>query len=344
MIQVAEAKESKIRLLRTFWNCVLFVLISSCISPYSIKPTKYTESIIVQGMVSDQPGPYEVIISRSVPLQYQIEDVGALPGSTVIIEDDQGNREQLREKTTGHFYTSSLQGTVGVTYTLTVTTSDGSTYKSTPEKLQPVGDLSLYGQFLMVEPGITNNQITSNNGFNVYLDSQILPEQEGRVWWRWTGTYHVQTSPNERVRLVFPDPTPSDPDPSPFYVQDVPPCASTDHHPVCTCCDCWVSERNLYPLVSDVRFSNNGQSNHNKIAFVEVNRRTMYDKYHLEVQQLSLSQPVFDFWQKVAAQASSGSNLFQTPYPPLGGNMTVVTENATPVIGYFAASSIRIKS
>lgn len=317
------------------------LLVSSCVTPYPLDYAQFQEEIVVQGMITDQPGPYEIVVSQTIPVQDQIESVGELSGASVKIEDDMGNHEQLVEKTTGHFFTTSIQGTVGRTYTLTVTTAKGDVYQSTPEKLLPVGDFTIRQEFKQVEDSMANLQISSANGFNIYINSEVLPEQEGRVWWRTSQTYHVLTFPGSRKVPAGGRPPA---DGVVVLVPAAPPCAGTAIRPVCTCCDCWITSYNQTPLLSDQRFIHNGQINDLKIGFAEANRRTLYDKFYFEVDQLSVSETVYAFWKRIAIQKSNSSNLFQTPSPKTGGNLTALNSHAAPVIGYFAASSIVKKS
>jgi hypothetical protein len=318
----------------------IHLLICSCVTPYPVDSLQFQEAIVVQGMITDQPGPYEIKVSKTIPVQDQLEPTsGLLSGASILIEDDQGHSNQLVEKTTGDFFTTSIQGVIGNTYTITITTSDGNVYKSTPEKLLPVGDFNIEYEFKQVEDTLAKMQITSANGFNIFIDSNVRPEQEGRVWWRSTGTYHVLTFPGNRRTWANPGPLPPPTGPPAIQVPDPPRCAGTDADPVCTCCDCWITDYNL-PMVSKPTFIHNGQINNLKVAFIQANRRTLHDKYSLEIDQLSVSQAVYDFWKRMSIIQSNTSNLFQTPEPKVGGNLAASTKNAVPIIGYFAASSI----
>ena len=108
----------------------------------------------------------------------------------------------------------------------------------------------------------------------------------------------------------------------------------------CTCCFCWVTQYSQTPEISNPKFVNNGKIINQHVAFIEANIRTFFNKYYLEVEQLSASQAIYDFWEKVQIQRGNSSDLFQTPPPKTGGNITAISEGATPVIGYFAASSV----
>jgi len=97
------------------------------------------------------------------------------------------------------------------------------------------------------------------------------------------------------------------------------------------------------PLLSDPRFIANGEIHNLKMGFVEVNKRTMYDKYVFEIHQLSVSKDVYEFWKLVAINDSNASNLFQTPAPRTIGTFTAENPTSKPVMGYFAASAVKIR-
>jgi hypothetical protein len=346
----------------------IIFLLSSCITPFDISTT-YHETLAVSGLITDQKGPYLVKILKGIPVNgyEQFEERAFESGAMVIIQDDQGNKEALEEKSSGNYYTSFFQGVVGRTYSITITTKDGSTYQSTPEKMMPVGNIkNLRHEFFQTEPpppliikgefvdaSYDDSQIKSVNGFKVYLDSEVLPEQEGRVWWKWTGTFKIKTYPENQVEILSSGGglAPAGP------VSNAPPCSGYDvlnrHTPQatrigpfrpCTCCICWVEEYNADPLISDQKFVNNQEINKLHIGFIEANRRTFYEKYHLEVVQLSVSQTIYNFWKNVKEQKSNSNDLFQTPPPKTGGNISAITANSIPVIGYFAASAVKTQS
>jgi hypothetical protein len=326
----------------------IYFLLSACVSPYDVT-TSFHPSIVVQGMITDQPGPYLVTISQTLAINDQLDEAPMVTGATVVIKDDEGNSETLTEKSSGNYYTSTFQGVVGRSYFITITTSDGSSYQSASEELLPVGDFSnLTYKFVQNEPAIANNQISSTNGFDIFIDSQVLPEQQGRVWWRWTGTFEIFTYP-ELQKKILPTNPPKEP---PLLITDAPPCSgysiarpntqsATLVGPLanCECCTCWVTQYSQNPLISNPKFISNGAIKSYNVAFVEANRRTFYDQYYLEIEQLSVSETVYNFWNAVKIQQGNSSSLFQTPPPKTVGNITVNTPNSLPVIGYFAASA-----
>lgn len=319
---------------------IFSIFIDSCISPYTQANETFTESIVIQGMVTDEPGPYQVTVSKTMPIESQAISQTTVPagisGATVIVSDDQGNSEQLVEKSTGYYYTKSLQGIVGRSYSLTVATTDGNSYQSSTQRLLPVGDFDYFYQFKQVEDPFGGDQITSKNGFEVTINSRLDPGQEGRVWWRTIGTYHVETYPQDKMKWISVGRPPVL-----VFAPAAPACAGTPLHPACTCCNCWISDYDRTPRLSDPRFINNGAITNLQIGFVAATRRTMYEKYVLEIQQLSVSEDVYNFWKLVQVNSLNSSNLFQTPPPRSIGTFTSQSSSAKTVLGYFAASSIK---
>ncbi len=301
--------------------------------------------IVIQGMVTDQPGPYIITVSKTIPIQDQGENLNYLSGAKVSISDNQGNSEILSEKSPGSYYTQSTQGVIGNSYTLIVKTAEGDVYQSSTETLSPVGDFSLQYAFQQNEDLDANQQITSSNGFVVTLSGNALPEQQNRVWWRTTGTYHVMTYPQFQVK---PPPVGSgwipDPPECSGYVVDAKAPGGIKYNRPCSCCDCWITEYNVSPLISNSKNVNNDTFENVNIGFIQVNRRTMYDKYVLQVEQLSLSDAVYNFWSIVKVQQSNSSNLFQVPPPKTTGNISALNSNAVPVMGYFAAAAVKTHS
>jgi hypothetical protein len=85
--------------------------------------------IVIEGTMSDQPGPYFVKLSKTV----NFSDANTFPtvsGALVKITDNIGTTEILTETNPGTYSTSSaLIGIVGRTYTLTVN-SEGKEYSA----------------------------------------------------------------------------------------------------------------------------------------------------------------------------------------------------------------------
>ena len=126
--------------------------------------------VVVQGLITDQPGPYVISISKTIPIEVQSQVTARIAGATVKITDSNGYSEYLIEKSPGKFYTQNIQGAVGTSYFITVTTNDSSVYESTVEKMLPVNDFSLQSEFVMNEDSLDQRiDSTSHTGLQCTL-------------------------------------------------------------------------------------------------------------------------------------------------------------------------------
>lgn len=329
------------KVIRSLFVPLLFLV--ACIEPFDAKVPDGDRPLVVDGLITDQPGPYEVQVYRSAQLNNPYDQREWSSGATVTLFDDEGNSEQLVEATPGHYHTATTQGVVGRSYYIQIMTEDGTTYESSQEKLVPVGDFSnLRYTFKENISGVDDNQLNPENGFEIYLDATLVPEQNGLVRWRWTGTFEYETHPELRTKVApgpvikfIPDPVPC----SGWYV----PRGQVNMVQVgaCTCCICWANQYSPGPLLSDSRFVNADKINQYYLAFIPANKRYFYQKYYLDVEQMSISESVYEFWKKVAAQQKQGSDLFQTPAPATSGNIKRVSGTGTYAIGIFGASAIK---
>ncbi|MBN2174971.1 MAG: DUF4249 family protein, partial [Bacteroidales bacterium] len=114
------------------------LILSSCTEEYwPDLGEKYDELLVVEGMVTNAPGPYTIKLTQSTSIRYPREI--PLTGYGVIISDNAGNSETLTETEEGTYTTApgGIQGVVGRSYKLTIHGLNGTTYESGFEKLTP---------------------------------------------------------------------------------------------------------------------------------------------------------------------------------------------------------------
>jgi Domain of unknown function (DUF4249) len=338
-------------------NFILLILLTTgaCIDPFIINLPETQESLVVDGLITDAEGPYTVKLSRSLPVNKQLEQVVMVSNALVVIHDDAGTEETLKQINPGIYETTNIQGVIGRTYFISISIN-GKTYESIPEKMLPIGDITgLSTEFVSPENPPSTAPDSVQNGFNVYLDGTLAPEQDGLIRYRWTGTFEIFTYPSRQRTIKIPQGPPSDP---PETVPDPPLCSGwvdikvrdrsgnffngptkVQIDTACTCCTCWINENNVVPILARKADINNNTVTKLKMAFVAASRRHFFKRYYLEVEQLSVSRAVYDFWNNVKDQKENGSNLFQTPPPRTVGNLSSTTDGGLPVIGVFSVSA-----
>jgi len=323
------------RLLLFFLN---LLLMSSCIDRINIEvPDSYSSQLVVDGVITDEPGPYTVRLTRSVRiekfLKYSQENVTK---SNVTIFDNLGNLEVLIEKEPGVYQTKAngIQGIVGRSYSIKIETEEGKVYESEPDKMNPVGEVdSLYYQFESYLP-IKDQE---RYGFRFYADSQSATEEDVFLRLKFTRVFEIDGYPE--LHTVSPMCTPN---PRPcsgrifteFGLKDV---------GECTCCKCWVTVNENQPYVSDNQFISGGKSKKIEVGYVPLEFFPFQlGKYRVEVKQMSLTRKAYDFWRIIQAQKEGVASLFQPPTGKIRGNIYSTT-GAEEVQGLFYASAVKKK-
>jgi hypothetical protein len=121
-----------------FISLIIFLLITvSCFQdPVNIDLSEFGPTIVIEGNITDHPGPHSVRISRTAKYS-DPDNFPSVSGATVRIEDNLGNSIPLQEIGTGRYQTSSIRGIPGRTYTLTVNDS-GDKYTASSTMPQPL--------------------------------------------------------------------------------------------------------------------------------------------------------------------------------------------------------------
>src|SRR5882672_820969 len=120
----------------------LLLLQTSCQKVIDLKVKDADKQYVIEGNVTNQPGPYTVTISQTTQFNasWQFQGVG---GATITIRDNAGNNETLQETQTGIYRTTGLAGVEGRTYELHITVG-GKTFTSTSSMPHHVNFDSLY--------------------------------------------------------------------------------------------------------------------------------------------------------------------------------------------------------
>ena len=283
-------------------------LLFSCVTEYQPGTINPDPALIVEGSITDQPGPYTVRLSRTA--EYSSKSLNLLEtGARVVIADTLGNQETLVEK--GGLYSTKpngIQGVAGRKYTLTIQTKDGTIYESDPELLKASSPIDrLYYEYRYDPTALTNDKA---NLWAVFLDSKDPPTANDFYRWEWT---HYEFL-NYCRTLDVPNGV--------FGIGCCSPCWGITH--------CYI---NCINIKSDVAINGNSIS-HQPITQVYYTAAT---SYYLEVKQQSLSRAIYDFYKKVNQQVNQSGGLFDAAPGAIRGNIHATNRPDALVYGYFAA-------
>jgi hypothetical protein len=287
------------------------VLVSGCIDPINLEIPNGDGTLVVDGLITDQPGPYTVKLSRSIdfdnsrPLRvFSVPEKGA----TVKVTDSNGATETLVERKPGVYETLGLQGRVGTSYQMSIQTIDGKKYLSTTEVLPaaPVmkrieQEFDIYDRLFVNTNGVP--RIARMEGFYIYAVTDDPRETENFYRWQADGIFeYFSLTDNSDIK------------------------------------QCWAPLRRLEDriiLADDLHFD--GQTFRQFVCIVPYERPT---KFLVKLRQQSLTAEAHRFWVRSAAQQSSTGSLFDPPPAAISGNVVNEADSDETVLGYFGASSI----
>ena len=302
---------------------------TGCIDKVDLSLPASEFPIIVDGMITDAPkeDTLKIRVSRAFQVDGAYHPVQGVRNVDVVITDNAGTAYILNEDSTsiGTYWTTSLQGTVGQTYTMSLTTEEGANFESTPETMLAAGTVdSIY--FEVVQRKNKAKDI-DEEGFNVYINGKAAPGSSLRMRWKFDGTYQVNTNPDALVRY------------DPFTGEVIHLACAT----ACLCCICYVSEKEESPIMANNTFVGASEMSRVFMKYIPFNNYTFNQKYHVEITQMEVSQVVCDFYRAVKGQAENASSLFQPPFFELKGNISATNSNDL-IVGVFSAAAVSKRS
>ena len=298
---------------------ILYVLlVVSCVTEFQPGPVSIPPALIVDGQITDQPGPYTVRLTRTADYSYKALTLGET-GAVVTLADNMGNQETLNETTAGTYQTAAtgIRGVVGRRYTLRILTKAGKRYASQPEVLPAVPPiLRVYS-----EPVYTPATATKAVGqtWNVYIDSKD-PDTLGN-YYKWNWTHYEFTSV---CRKTY-----------------VPPPAN-NYTGISCCSDCWDITRcyTCLNLNSDQNINGKAISR----QFISEVPFTSLSPYYIEVEQQALSLGAYQFWKSVRQLTANTGGLFDAAPSTIQGNVRSISSPDEVVYGYFGATGLSVTS
>ena len=295
------------------WGIILIV--SACIDPVNLT-TGEGGTLVVDGWITDQPGPYTIKLSRSIaydnsrPLRvFSVAESDAL----VTVVDRFGTVEKFKESTTKGTYvnseTSTFKGGVGKAYQLTIKTKAGRSYHSAYDSLVPVAPIArLQAKFRVIESLITNASgnavIQKRESFDVSVEVNDPANSQNYYRWQSDGIFE-------------------------FF-------SLTDFAALKQCWAPYLSKiEPMLEIASDDNFD--GQTFQKVIGNILYDRTT---KFLVKVRQQSLTPAAYKFLNGLSIQGTSTGTLFDPPPADLKGNMVCDSDPDETVLGFFGCSSV----
>jgi hypothetical protein len=296
---------------------MLLLVCSSCIEPFEPDIQESQEVMVIDGMISDRPAYYEVSVSRSSP--YNNPGFRPVDGCVVTVEDGQGNMQFYDMAGPGK-YKAWLEPPFlaeGKVYAISVITPTGITYRSEYDTLLPCPPVDALYYLPQNSGGDDPEDVWQ--GIQFYNDVRGNPNGTRNYRWKAIATWEYH---------------------SPFTAQYVRYRGENIPYVVDSVSTCYLTETIERVYAASTRLLTENSIFQNKLHYVSDQTPRLAERYSLLLEQHSLTDQAFDYWEKIAAQSASGASLYETQPASSLGNVYRVNSDQK-VLGCFYATQIR---
>ena len=295
------------KLYKSFILLVIILSHEGCVTKFMPEIEESRELLVVEGMITDQPETNRIRLTKSSPLNKK-NIVKPVPGCIVNISDDQDNNWVLKETGNGYYITDSLKfrAIIGRKYTLKVY-SNGKlpkdhSYESVAMELKPVPPIDdIFYEKELIEEG--NEESVAKEGCTVYLDTHDPGGDCKYFRWDYTETWEV--------RLPY----------------DVP-------NKIC-----WATNKSTSIIIKNTSLLSENTISRYPLNFISNETDRLEDKYSILVNQYSINEEEYRYWDKMQKITEQTGNLYDIMPASIQGNIFCVDDPTEIVLGYFSVSA-----
>jgi len=301
---------------------LLLLVCKACIEPYDPIINETQEVMVIDGVITDQAGMHQVTVSISSP--YGEPEFRPVGGCVVSVRDDLGNIEFYTESwETEGVYEAWLDVPflgVGKSYSLQVVAPSNNVYVSDYDTLLSCPPVDSVYYFEELSGGKDPDDVWQ--GLQFYNDVRGFDGGTRNYRWKAIATWEYH---------------------SPFTAQYVRYKGQNIPYIEDTVSACWQTEtiETVYAASTQLLSENNIYQN--KLHYVSDQTPRLADRYSLLVEQYSLTDQAYTYWEKLAAQSANSASLYETQPSSSQGNIYNADGSAEKVLGCFYASQIQEK-
>lgn len=297
---------------------IFFVLLAmafglqSCLDPVELDIPDSDPRLVVDGWIyDDMTIPSQVKLSLTSPY-FSNAEAPAVSGAIVRLYEDGELIETLQESATENgIYPISNPGVLGKAYHIEVRTPEGQDYRSNPETISRISDITnIYYEY---EEG---DALTSE-GYYVYIDT-YEPAGKGD-YYRWK--YYVDgVYQNNRFDLA--------------YAED----GLVDGNDIE---EIDITDPIVFTTSEFAEFNESGlpvDKESGDLLFDDI--VIDQDSVVIRVEQSSISKEAFDFFAILNEQTAFIGSIFDPPPAPIRGNVFSMSDSDDYALGYFGASAV----
>jgi hypothetical protein len=298
---------------------VLLVIVLGCRDEFILESDNYDQIMVVDGMISNEPGPYTINLSLTAPINSDANI--PLKGYTITLYENTGKSEILTETESGKYVTSigGIQGIVGNEYSISIINPNGVEYRSVFQELkQPVELDSVYYEIDTTE---SVNYPYKIPGYQFYIDTESAITQENYFLWSITETFEYDSD-------------------YPFYAYENNSFFMFYYPKLMKLGTCWKTQNVNYLFTGSTSNLNIPKITHQPLHFVSTETKKLSKGYSILLTQYAISEKAYNYWQNMEKLLSEENFLVVTQPYNVTGNIQNINNPNEKVYGYFNVASV----
>ncbi len=293
-----------------FTNILFAILLSAiagCTTEFVPDSEVTGETLVVEGMITDQNRVNRIRLARSQPIGEMLNNKVPVTGAVVTVTDDDGTVTTLTETAPGTYCTDSVlfRGRVGASYSLRALLG-GREYETDFMEMKPVPPIdSLYYEKVMINNA--SDTINIDEGARIFADA-LDPTGECRFYrWDYTETweYRIPYAVTKRV--------------------------------------CYITERSDRILIKNTTPYSQAKVTRYPVTYITHETDRLKERYSILLRQYSLNEQEYNFWERVSDVSQNVGNLYDVTPSVIRGNIRSCTDQEEIVLGYFSVSAVSEK-
>ena len=311
---------------------ILLIITPGCKDEFLLELKNYEPIMVVEGLISNEPGPYTIKLSFAIPINETLEI--PFEGCTVTLFENTDKSEVLTEKEPGLYVTSEtgIQGVIGNKYRISIITPEGLEYETEFQEMkEPVEIESVYAELIHLEK--EGFQPFGLPGYQFYTDTKTASSQYNYLLWKMIETYEY-TNDYVLYDIYFGIPK-----------------LDTNHllrDPIIenyrnNLFRCWKTQNINYIFTGKTSNLTIPKITGQPLYFVGTNSKRLQERYSLLLKQYTIGEDAFHFWNNVEKQSTEENFLIVNQPCNIIGNIKNKNNPDEIIYGYFTTASVTQK-
>lgn len=282
-------------------------LFSACIKEYNPEIEKYSEVIVIDGMLTDTTFTPYIIVSRSVEVDEGVGIHDYLSGASVQIKSGSGESYPLQDMKNGRYEYkgNEIIGKVGQNYWVHIE-YDGNTYVSHPETMLPVSNITA-----IAFSAVKSANGSQYDGVDMFVSTKGKASESRYVAWTYAEDWKF------KVPVVS----------TRFANKQI----------------CWTNATSDGIMIGTSEALVDNVIDRVKVYRILLDNHRLSIRYSSEIYQYSLTRDTYKYLEHVQNVNNNNGSLFDPVPASVNGNIYCENNEDIPVIGNFQISSVSAK-